>query len=166
MRPDEMLGFWFAFAMHSFSHAFSEVLQEECKRLDKPYTITPPQWGTLAWVNEFQVLPIGVLAQRLGVDASVATGIVRRLELHGLVERVHDQIDRRIVRLSLTSEGHTIVAQLIPVVSAFNERSLAGLAPEQRRAFLLQLRHVIANVAPEAQFGSAEQFQLQARDDE
>src|SRR5947207_3352380 len=133
MRPDETLGSWIALAMHSLTNAFSEALQRQCQHLGKPYTITSPQWATLAWIDEYQVLPIGMLAQKLGIDASVATGIVKRLEVHGLIERVHDQIDRRIVRLSLTAEGRDIVHQLNPVAIAFNERSFHGFSQEQQQ---------------------------------
>ncbi|GHO42274.1 MarR family winged helix-turn-helix transcriptional regulator [Ktedonospora formicarum] len=149
MRPDETLGSWVALVMHSLTNAFAEVLQRQCKHLEKPYTITPPQWAALAWIDTYQVLPIGVLAQKLGIDASVATGIVKRLEVHGLIERVHDQIDRRIVRLSLTSEGSEIVHQLNPVVIAFNERSFHGFSLEQQQILLEQLRQIISNVALE-----------------
>lgn len=153
MRPDETLGSWVALAMHSLTNAFAEVLQRQCKLLEKPYAITPPQWSTLAWIDTYQVLPVGVLAQKLGIDASVATGIVKRLEIHGLIERVHDQIDRRIVRLSLTPEGREIVHQLNPVVIAFNERSFHGFSSEQQQTLLEQLRQIVSNVAPEARSG-------------
>lgn len=149
MRPDETLGSWIALTMHSLTNAFAEVLQKQCKHLKKSYVITPPQWSTLAWIDTYQVLPIGVLAQKLGIDASVATGIVKRLEAHGLIQRVHDQIDRRIVQLSLTSEGHEITHQLNPVVSAFNAHSFQGFSPEQQQVLLEQLRQIISNVAPE-----------------
>lgn len=150
MRPDETLGSWVALTMHSLTNAFAEVLQRQCKHLEKPYTITPPQWATLAWIDTYQVLPVGVLAHKLGIDNSVATGIVKRLEVHGLIERVHDQTDRRIVRLSLTSEGRDIVRQLAPVVIAFNGRSFHGFSQEQQQLLLKQLRQIISNVAPEA----------------
>lgn len=153
MRPDETLGSWVALTMHSLTNAFAEVLQRQCKHLEKPYTITPPQWSTLAWIDVYQVLPVGVLAQKLGIDASVVTGIVKRLELHGLIERMHDQTDRRIVRLSLTSEGSEIVHQLNPVVVAFNERSFYGFSQERQQTLLEQLRQIVSNVAPEARSG-------------
>ena len=153
MRPDETLGSWVALATHSLTNAFSEVLQRHCKHLEKPYTITPPQWATLAWIDAYQVLSVGVLARKLGIDDSVATGIVKRLEVHGLIERVHDQTDRRIVRLSLTSEGSEIVHQLTPVVIAFNERSFHGFSQEQQQTLLEQLRQIASNVAPETKSG-------------
>jgi DNA-binding MarR family transcriptional regulator len=139
--------------MHSLTNAFSEVIQRECKRLEKPYVITPPQWSTLAWIDAYQVLSVGVLARKLGIDDSVATGIVKRLELHGLIERVHDQTDRRIVRLSLTSEGSEIVHQLNSVVIAFNARSFHGFSQEQQQTLLEQLRQIVSNVAPETRSG-------------
>jgi DNA-binding MarR family transcriptional regulator len=161
MRPDETLGSWVALAMHSLTNAFSEVLQRQCQYLEKPYTITPPQWSTLAWIDAYQVLPIGVLAQKLGIDASVATGIVKRLEINGLIERTHDQVDRRIVRLSLTSEGREIVHQLDPVVIAFNERSLHGFSQEQQQTLQEQLRQIVSNVVLETGSGPDDLVQLQ-----
>lgn len=153
MRPDETLGSWIALTMHSLTNAFAEVLQRHCKHLEKTYTITPPQWAALAWIDAYRVLSVGVLAQKLGIDDSVATGIVKRLEVHGLIERVHDQIDRRIVRLSLTSEGSEIVHHLNPVVIAFNERSFHGFSQEQQQILLKQLRQIVSNVAPETRSG-------------
>jgi DNA-binding MarR family transcriptional regulator len=153
MRPDETLGSWVALTMHRLTNAFAEVLQRQCKHLEKPYTITPPQWATLAWIDTYQVLPVGVLAQKLGIDDSVATGIVKRLELHGLIERTHDQTDRRIVRLSLTSEGRDIVHQLNPIVIAFNERSFHGFSQEQQQTLQEQLRQIVSNVTPETRSG-------------
>jgi len=166
MRPDETLGSWVALAMHSLTNAFAEVLQRQCKHLEKPYIITPPQWSTLAWIDAYQVLPVGVLAQKLGIDASVATGIVKRLEGHDLIERVHDQNDRRIVRLSLTVEGREIVQQLNPVVVAFNERSLHGFSPEQQQTLREQLRQIVSNVAPEARSGHDDLVTLQREKNE
>lgn len=153
MRPDETLGSWISLTMHSLTNAFAEVLQRQCKHLEKSYAITPPQWATLAWIDAYQVLSVGVLARKLGIDNSVATGIVKRLEVHGLIERVHDQTDRRIVRLSLTPEGRQIVHQLNPVVITFNERSFHGFSQEQQQILLQQLRQIVSNVAPEIRSG-------------
>src|SRR5207245_8739570 len=145
MRPDETLGYWLMQTMRSVANAFSDVLQASCATLGKPYLITPQQWFALGLLASEQDLPIGTLAQRLALDASVVTGIVKRLEQHGLVERVHDQTDYRLVRLHLTVEGREITHALAGTVTAFNQRLLQGFSQEEREMLLQQFARIRAN---------------------
>ena len=145
MRPDESLGYWLTQTMRSVANAFSGVLQTACATLGKPYVITPPQWFALSLLASEQDLPIGTLAQRLVLDASVVTGIVKRLEQHGLVERVHDRTDYRLVRLHLTGEGQEITHALAAAAAAFNQRLLQGFSQEERAMLREQLARIRAN---------------------
>jgi DNA-binding MarR family transcriptional regulator len=145
MRPDETLGYWLMQTMRSVANAFADVLQASCDALDKPYVITPPQWFALSLLANEQDLPIGTLAQRLVVDASVVTGIVRRLEPHGLVERVHDRTDYRLVRLHLTREGQELTHALATAAITFNQHLLKGFSHEERELLLQQLARIRAN---------------------
>ena len=145
MRPDDTLGYWLVQTMRSVANAFADVLQTSCAKLGKPYVITPPQWFALGLLAHEQDLPIGTLAQRLALDASVVTGIVRRLEQHGLVERVHDRADYRLVRLHLTVEGEEITHVLADAAATFNQRLLQGVSPEEKAMLLQQLARVRDN---------------------
>jgi len=145
MRPDENLGYWLTQTMRNVAHAFSDVLQTACATLGKPYVITPPQWFALSSLASEQDLPIGTLAQRLAFDASVVTGIVKRLEQHGLVERVHDRTDYRLVRLHLTAEGQEITHTLASAATAFNQHLLQGFSQEERKMLLQQFARIRAN---------------------
>lgn len=50
---------------------------------------------------------------RLGsISRSSATEVVDRLEAHGLVERVHDPVDRRTVQVTLTRRSKLLVARM------------------------------------------------------
>jgi DNA-binding MarR family transcriptional regulator len=145
MRPDETLGYWLMQTMRSVANAFSDVLQISCATLGKPYVITPPQWFALSLLASEQDLPIGTLAQRLVLDASVVTGIVKRLESHGLVERVHDRTDYRLVRLHLTREGQELTRALATAATTFNQHLLQGFSHEERELLLQQLTRIRAN---------------------
>jgi DNA-binding MarR family transcriptional regulator len=145
MRPDETLGYWLMQTMRSVANAFADVLQISCATLGKPYAITPQQWFALSLLASEQDLPIGTLAQRLVLDASVVTGIVKRLEQHGLVERVHDRTDYRLVRLHLTDEGQEITQALASAATAFNQRLLQGFSQEERAMLREQLARIRAN---------------------
>jgi DNA-binding MarR family transcriptional regulator len=145
MRPDETLGYWLMQTMRSVANAFADVLQTACATLGKPYVITPPQWFALSLLASEQDLPIGTLAQRLVLDASVVTGIIKRLEQHGLVERVHDRIDYRLVRLHLTGEGQELTHALAAAAIAFNHRLLQGFSQEERAMLIQQFARIRAN---------------------
>lgn len=145
MRPDETLGYWLMQTMRSVANAFSVVLQASCATLGKPYAITPPQWFALSLLASEQDLPIGTLAQRLVLDASVVTGIIKRLEQHGLIERVHDRADYRIVRLHLTGEGQELIHALATAAIAFNQRLLQGFSHKERELLLQQFARIRGN---------------------
>jgi DNA-binding MarR family transcriptional regulator len=145
MRPDNTLGYWLMQTMRSVANAFAEVLQTSCATLGKSYVITPQQWFALGLLAREQDLPIGTLAQRLALDASVVTGIVKRLEQQSLVERVHDQTDYRLVRLHLTGEGLEITHALEGTGTDFNQRLLQGFSQEEREMLLQQFARIRAN---------------------
>ena len=145
MRTDQTLGFWLKQTMQSVANAYADALQTACASLGKPYVITPPQQFALGLLASEQDLPIGTLAQRLALDASVVTGIIRRLEQQGLVERVHDRIDYRLVRLHLTDEGRELSQALASVSAAFNQRLLQGFSPEEQGLLREQLARIRAN---------------------
>jgi DNA-binding MarR family transcriptional regulator len=145
MQPDETIGYWLMQTMRSVANAFADVLQATCAILGKPYVITPPQWFALSVLAKEQDLPIGTLAQRLVLDASVVTGIIKRLETHGLVERIHDRTDYRLVRLHLTGEGQELTHALASAATVFNQHLLQGFSPKDRELLLQQLTRIRVN---------------------
>jgi len=144
MQPNDSIGYWLSYAQRCFSSAFSEVLRTHCVKEGKAYVITPAQWGILSFIAHEQEQTISSLAQCIGVDAPAVTNIVQRLEQSGLVERVRDREDQRVVKVSLSEEGQEIMRSLQPVVEVFNEQLLPG---SQRQMFLEDLQRFIARVS-------------------
>lgn len=64
------------------------------------------------------------LAEALDVSQASATGIVDRMEQRGLVTRLRDEDDRRVIRVALTDSGRQL---------------LAGIAAERRERLALVL---------------------------
>ncbi len=77
------------------------------------------------------------LADCLKYDASNITSIVDTLERRGLVERQIDPADRRVRRLIMTAEGHTVIAQLRQRL--LKEATLVDELDERERAQLQAL---------------------------
>jgi DNA-binding MarR family transcriptional regulator len=71
---------------------------------------------------------IGDAAGYLFLRHHSAVGLVDRAESAGLVERIEDQDDRRVVRLRLTEKGQEILVAL----SRVHLEELKRLAPEMR----------------------------------
>jgi len=144
MQPTDQIGYWLSRALRTVSAAAHERLRAHCAARGKAYAVTPPQWGVLAALAANGEQPVSALCQRLAVETPAITGIITRLEHNGLVQRVHDRDDRRVVLVSLTAEGRDIVHSLSPLMAEFNRQLLpAELAP----AFLTNLRELIDHAA-------------------
>jgi DNA-binding MarR family transcriptional regulator len=55
---------------------------------------------------------LGDLAEKLGITGATMSGLIDRLVKRGVVERVPDTVDRRIVRVRLTPEGEQLSSEL------------------------------------------------------
>ncbi|MBF6601280.1 MAG: MarR family transcriptional regulator [Dehalococcoidia bacterium] len=75
-------------------------------------------------------LPVGALAEQLGVNPSTITGHVDRLVRQDLVRREEDSVDRRIVRNYLTDDGRVIVTAVLQVAGAYIVNILRRLSED------------------------------------
>ena len=89
-------------------------------------------------------LPMGKLADALDVSVASATGIIDRMEQRGLVARVHDVDDRRIVLVRTTAAGEAVFSDLEAHRRANLERVLSRLTNEELKGFLIGLRAMAA----------------------
>ncbi|GIP35737.1 MarR family transcriptional regulator [Paenibacillus sp. J2TS4] len=71
--------------------------------------LTIEQHSLLCYIGEIKLCTPTELADFFGVGKSAITAIVTRLEDKGLIERVRDHKDRRVVYLSLTDKGEQII---------------------------------------------------------
>lgn len=66
----------------------------------------------LALLEMHGAIPMSRLAEELDVALPNATGIIKRMAERGLVERAHDDEDRRIVRVDLTEGGRQLIGEM------------------------------------------------------
>ena len=62
-------------------------------------------------------LPLSRLARTLVQEAQSITSLVDRLEARGLVRRVPDQRDRRVIKVSLTADGERLLDTVLPLAA-------------------------------------------------
>jgi len=89
------------FAIYSANMAMQRTYKPMLDQLGLTY----PQYLALLVLWEEDGRTIGAIAQRLGLESSTVTPLVKRLEANGLVGRERDPQDERQVRVRLTPAG-------------------------------------------------------------
>lgn len=92
------------FAVYSASHAFSRAYSPMLKRLNLTY----PQYIALTVLWEEDGLSVGTLCERLRLESSTVTPLLKRLESLGHIERKRGSSDERQVFVHLTPSGRSL----------------------------------------------------------
>ena len=71
-----------------------------------------PQQAQLLCEADSVTPALGELATELACDKANITGLVDRIAKRGLVERIGDKEDRRVIRVQLTDKGRRLVRRL------------------------------------------------------
>jgi len=80
------------------------------------------------------------LAEAMDVSVASATGIVNRMEERGLVERRHDNADRRLVLVHVTRRGQRVFEVMERYRRDRFAKVLEHLTDEELAAFLIGMR--------------------------
>lgn len=87
-------------------------------------------WSLINLWNE-DGLKVVDLGRRSGLEASTMSGLLDRMERDGLVTRVPDPSDRRVLRITLTDEGKLVKEPVIAVVDQLLSEMFDGIPPEE-----------------------------------
>jgi DNA-binding MarR family transcriptional regulator len=93
---------------------------------------SPTQLAVLATVERDGPITLGALAAVERVQPPTITAAVGRLEQRGLVRRLTDPDDRRVARVEITPEGRRLLQQSRSRKTAYLERRLETLTPDDR----------------------------------
>ena len=88
--------------------AVDHALQSASKRMEANFGMTGPQRLVVRIVGRFPGTPAGRVAQILHVHPSTLTGILKRLEARGILQRRPDPRDARRALLALTAKGRKL----------------------------------------------------------
>ncbi|MEM9272990.1 MAG: MarR family transcriptional regulator [Cyanobacteria bacterium P01_F01_bin.143] len=141
LQLDEFL----CFAIYSASHAMN--------RLYKPFLtelgLTYPQYISMVVLWEQDDRTVGDLCEKLFLESSTLTPLLKRLEKMGLIERKRDPQDERKVRISLTTDGRELrkkaltIPECIISATGLSKKEIINL---QNQIFLLrETLHKAAN---------------------
>lgn len=107
MKLDNFL----CFAIYSANHAFTRVYKPLLDALDLTY----PQYLVMVVLWERDDQTVGSLGEKLFLESSTLTPMLKRLEAMDYISRVRDRTDERQVRVRLTATGQALKSKAITV---------------------------------------------------
>ena len=106
--------------------ALDHALQSASKRMESNFGVTGPQRLVVRIVGRFPGIAAGRIAEILHVHPSTLTGILKRLEARGVLERRADPRDARRALFALTNKGRRLDTLRTGVVEQAVRRALSS----------------------------------------
>ena len=103
----------------------AHALDVRSKRMARALGVTGPQRLVIRVLGRSPASTASDISSTLGIHPSTLTGILRRLEQQGLIERRSDDADRRRSRFRLTRKGSVVDRERKGTVEAAVRRALA-----------------------------------------
>jgi DNA-binding MarR family transcriptional regulator len=117
---------------HGLTQGRFVVLMQLLKKMeDSPQSHTPAE-----------------LADMSGVTRATMTGLIDTLERDGLVKRVPDPVDRRMMSVRLTERGHRVLQRVLPGHFRNMARIMSPLSDGERKTLVRLLTKVMRQADP------------------
>ena len=115
------------------------LFAEECGR----FGVTPVQFSLLSAVSANPGLDQSAIALMVGIDRATTANVLARLEANGLLRRSRGPQDSRVKLIALTAVGKRMLGRMDAAARRAHERTLAGLPPRERAAFVRSLARLV-----------------------
>ena len=87
----------------------TQLMKKEITSDNKKATLSAPQFYTLMLINRRENISMSEVASDFHIELPSATSMINKLSKLGLVRRIEDENDRRLVRLTLTKKGKMVL---------------------------------------------------------
>ncbi|MBX7165727.1 MAG: MarR family winged helix-turn-helix transcriptional regulator [Pirellulales bacterium] len=132
----------------------SQAIDQYSRQLLREFGLTAPQLATLREILAGAHASPMALAEALHVSQPTMTGILARLEQHGLIERKPSTTDRRSNVATVTDKGCELAAKAPPLLRDQFRQQLRALPTWQQTEILSTLQRVAEMMqAPEISDG-------------
>ncbi|MBM1220434.1 MarR family transcriptional regulator [Ponticoccus sp. SC2-23] len=92
------------------------------RRYREEFGLSVAEWRVLVHLVDSGSVSVRDIGQKVSLEKSKASRAASRLEADGLIEKGINAQDRRLLVLSLTDEGRALMAQLLPLAIAYQDR--------------------------------------------
>jgi MarR family 2-MHQ and catechol resistance regulon transcriptional repressor len=94
--------------------------------------LTPSQFGVLEALHHLGPLCLHELGAKILKSSGNITLVIDNLEKRGLVRRVRETEDRRMIKVNLTGEGQRLIGEILPGHLSAIVDEMSALAPEEQ----------------------------------
>lgn len=126
--------------------ALDHALQERSKAMAARIGVTSPQRLALRIIHSKPGISSGEVADKLFLDPSTLTGVLKRLESNGLLTRHKDKADHRRSLLHTTAAGEALLGQTEHTVEAVVREALESEKGKAVRKASAVLEHITARL--------------------
>jgi len=120
-----------AFLPYRLASVSGRISRAFAARYRDDFGISITEWRVLAHLSQETAVSVRDIHLRVDVEKSKVSRAASRLEAAGLITKVMNDTDRRLVALSLSPAGQGLMARLVPIALSFEadlERQLGALA--------------------------------------
>lgn len=114
------------------------------RALIQRFGLTGPQLIILQELTRLGEVPAGELARAINLSQPTVTGILKRLETKGLVQRRRDADDRRVVRVRITAACNALLQSAPPALRESFTRAFDQLGDWEQNLIVSSLQRVVA----------------------
>ena len=108
------------------------------------FGLTYPQYLVMVLLWEESSVPVGRIGERLSLESSTLSPLLKRLEAMGLISRTRDRSDERLVIIGLTRAGRRLQETAASVTLEICQAS--GLSLDAMTALVGELRDLDAQL--------------------
>lgn len=141
--PEETVGFLLWDTTRAFTLRFSRRIAR--------HGVTFGLWPFLRALWQEDGLTQRELSERVRMKGPTTVAAVNRLEQRGLVKRVHNTDDGRMINVYLTEKGRKTYDLVMPEVVAINRQGVANLSREELELLKRLLRGLRGNIVADGQ---------------
>ena len=135
---DDFLPYQLAVLSSHISREFSEIYAEN-------FGLTVPEWRVIVHLHNAGPVSVREIQARVDMDKSKVSRAATRLEKSGLITKETNTDDRRLLKLALTSKGHALMKQIIPLANDFEAKLTTRLGADNETFRALISKFVKAN---------------------
>lgn len=121
------------FLPYQLAAAAERVSRDFAERYRREFGISVPEWRVLAHLNQADEVSVRDIEGRVAMEKSKVSRAATRLEAAGYVEKRVNELDRRLVSLSLTAKGRELMTRLIPMALTFQADMQSRIGPDAVR---------------------------------
>lgn len=123
---DDQIGYLLRLANQRHLEIFNQLMPE----------LTPTQFAVLVRLNQVGALSQNELGRQVGIDGATTNGVIDRLQKKQLIKTSADKLDKRRLRVSLTTKGEALIPEAINTAINITRETLQRLSASESRQLI------------------------------